>query len=73
MNLDHHIVGNRQRSWSTPSPIVLIIRFFNTLITWQQRIEERRQLLEMSDRMIRDIGLNRNDILREANKPFWRP
>ena len=73
MNLDHHIVGNRPRNWPIPSPIVFVIGFFNILITWQQRIEERRQLLEMSDRMIRDIGLNRNDILREANKPFWRP
>lgn len=73
MNLQRHITSNRRQALCIPSPVVLIYRLFNILLIWQRRIEERRQLLEMSDRMIRDIGLNRNDILREANKPFWRP
>lgn len=43
------------------------------LIVWQQRAHDRRRLLAMSERHLSDIGLSRADILREANKPFWRP
>lgn len=33
---------------------------------------ERAQLLAMSERERRDIGITRCDALREADKPFWR-
>ena len=35
------------------------------------RQRERRALAEMDDRALRDIGINRLDAMREANKPFW--
>lgn len=44
----------------------------NALAAWQQRIESRRHLLELDDRLLRDIGISRYDALREAAKPFWR-
>jgi uncharacterized protein YjiS (DUF1127 family) len=43
-----------------------------TLQIWKQRAHERRQLLAMSDRGLRDIGITRVDAWREANKPLWR-
>ena len=32
----------------------------------------RRQLLAMSERELRDIGINRLEALREAERPVWR-
>lgn len=50
-----------------------LVELFDVLLTWQQRAKDRRSLLELDDRLLRDIGLSRADILREAEKPFWRP
>lgn len=38
---------------------------------WNARRASRRQLTELSDYTLRDIGLSRADVLREAGKPFW--
>jgi len=43
-----------------------------TIGTWASRSKDRRQLAEMSDRMLTDIGLNRVDIEIEINKYFWQ-
>jgi uncharacterized protein YjiS (DUF1127 family) len=32
---------------------------------------QRRQLLAMDDRMLKDIGVTRADALREGARPFW--
>lgn len=39
---------------------------------WLRRIESRRELAGLCDRALRDIGLTRVDVRREASKPFWR-
>ena len=36
------------------------------------RWEQRRVLLTLDDRMLRDIGITRWDVHFEAGKPFWR-
>ena len=33
---------------------------------------ERAQLLSLSDRDLRDIGISRVDALREADRPLWQ-
>jgi uncharacterized protein YjiS (DUF1127 family) len=33
---------------------------------------ERRQLTQLSDHMLRDIGISRATAGGEAEKPFWR-
>lgn len=38
---------------------------------WQQLRHERRQLWRLSDAMLKDIGLSRADVEREASRPFW--
>jgi uncharacterized protein YjiS (DUF1127 family) len=40
---------------------------------WLERSRQRRQLAQLSDHMLRDIGLTRADAWHEAEKPFWRP
>ena len=42
------------------------------LVGWYERARQRRQLARLDDRLLRDIGLNRIDAAREADKPFWR-
>jgi len=43
----------------------------NTLLTWQQRADERRHLSEIDDRLLKDMGLSRADAFNESRKPFW--
>ncbi|MCY4311751.1 MAG: DUF1127 domain-containing protein [Rhodospirillaceae bacterium] len=38
---------------------------------WRQRGEERRQLLELDERLLKDIGVSRAEAMEEARKPFW--
>lgn len=42
------------------------------LRSWQARSHQRRQLCEMEDERLRDIGLSRVDAVRESSKLFWR-
>lgn len=53
-----------------------IFRFATDLIgtfqTWRARTIERRQLLGLDDRMLKDIGVSREDAEAEARKPFYR-
>jgi uncharacterized protein YjiS (DUF1127 family) len=38
---------------------------------WRQRSAGRQELLKLTERDLRDIGITRNDAQVEANKPFW--
>jgi uncharacterized protein YjiS (DUF1127 family) len=40
---------------------------------WQQRAAGRRQLMRLTDRDLRDIGISRSEARAEASKPFWEP
>jgi uncharacterized protein YjiS (DUF1127 family) len=42
------------------------------LLTWQERARQRRLLASLDDRMLDDIGIGHGEVLREADKPFWR-
>jgi uncharacterized protein YjiS (DUF1127 family) len=42
---------------------------------WWERMRSRRQvrnLCELDDHILQDIGLTRAELLWEAEKPFWR-
>jgi uncharacterized protein YjiS (DUF1127 family) len=39
---------------------------------WVGRFKQRRELSEMSDHVLHDIGISRSDAERESRKPFWR-
>lgn len=49
-----------------------LLRPLEIAMQWQDRARERRQLLQMSDRLLKDIGISRVDAVHEADKPFWR-
>ncbi len=42
------------------------------LNVWNIRIRHRRALARLSDRELEDVGLNREDLMQEVRKPFWR-
>jgi uncharacterized protein YjiS (DUF1127 family) len=48
-------------------------RVAEVALTWLARARQRRQLGELSDHLLRDIGLSRADAWAETAKPFWRP
>lgn len=37
-----------------------------------QRHKSRQQLFALTDYQLRDLGLTRDQVVREAIKPFWR-
>jgi uncharacterized protein YjiS (DUF1127 family) len=39
---------------------------------WGARAHQRRQLFEMDDQQLRDIGVSRVEAVRESRKLFWR-
>jgi uncharacterized protein YjiS (DUF1127 family) len=45
----------------------------NTVATWITRSDQRRALRDLAEegRLLRDVGLNRQQALHEAAKPFW--
>ena len=43
-----------------------------TLRTWRRRSAERRELAAWTDRDLNDVGLARDDVVQEIDKPFWR-
>lgn len=48
-------------------------RIVGTLRTWQTRARQRRELRELDDATLRDVGLTRAQANFSADKPFWRP
>lgn len=48
-------------------------KMIELVLLWHERARQRRQLAELSDHMLRDIGVTRADAWAEVEKPFWRP
>jgi len=42
------------------------------LKSWKERSFQRRQLAGLSDVMLKDIGLTRDDALYESHKSVWK-
>ena len=57
---------------SLPSPMQALVRLADVVATWERRARERRALAEMSNHMLKDLGISRIDARRESSKPFWR-
>lgn len=50
-----------------------IERSIVTMLQWADRRRQRHALRQLSDAMLKDIGLTRADVEGEAAKPFWMP
>jgi uncharacterized protein YjiS (DUF1127 family) len=49
-----------------------LARLSGRLNTWRERRRQRRELSHWTDRDLHDAGLSWSDVIREAEKPFWR-
>ena len=49
-----------------------MVRLFDTLAEWQERTMERRHLMKLDARLLRNAGLTKADAAAEYAKPFWR-
>ena len=43
-----------------------------TLLTWQERYDQRHKLMALDDRLLKDIGITRAQAREEYEKPVWR-
>ncbi len=49
--------------------------WLSTPLFWNQRSRQRKrlgELADLNDYLLRDIGVSKDEALREAAKPFWR-
>jgi len=69
-------LGNYQRHSPRPSLWAVagaaVNNVVTTLLDWQERTRQRRQLLDLDDAALKDFGRSRADAAREGTKPFWR-
>jgi uncharacterized protein YjiS (DUF1127 family) len=51
----------------------LLPNLLSSFLAWRERARSRHLLLQLDDRMLRDVGLSRSDVDRECAKHFWQP
>jgi uncharacterized protein YjiS (DUF1127 family) len=49
----------------------IAIAVFDRLLAWQEAAHSRQALSKLDDRMLRDIGVDRDAVARESSVPFW--
>lgn len=49
----------------------LLGKLTTTFKVWDERVQARRELAELTFRDIQDIGLDQAEVDREIAKPFW--
>ena len=66
-------VGTRRPTAASFGEILLeaAARALRTLLTRQERDQQRHALAQLDARMLKDIGLSRADVALELHKPFW--
>ena len=67
--LSHGLNGTTKVGGAARQP--LFKRAIATARAWMAVSHQRTKLRAMDDRMLRDIGLSREDAYREAERPFW--
>jgi uncharacterized protein YjiS (DUF1127 family) len=63
--------GFADRIAAAPPDAGLAVRLLAILFGWHERVRQRRQLDALDERMLKDIGITRVDVAREAGKHFW--
>lgn len=71
----HTIVRTERLYGRTSAPVAIRSRASSLLrrvLTWSERIRQRRALSALDDWVLKDIGLTHADVMRECDKPFWQ-
>ncbi len=53
------------------TPDQAIMRVWLKVKAWREVSRQRNQLSNLSDPLLKDIGISRADAIREANRVFW--
>jgi len=59
-------------SGASSHPTLTLAAFVKSVAAAVQRWQQRDRLMQLDDRMLRDMGVTRGDVYRETSKPFWR-
>ncbi len=71
--LERPAVGAHESTHVLATRLVrLPLEILQTLLVWQERARQRRQLASLDDRLLSDMGVSRTEAEREAAIPFWR-
>jgi uncharacterized protein YjiS (DUF1127 family) len=66
------LVGSRPRVSLGPRLGRALARMAAATFAWHERARQRHALMQLSDHMLRDIGISRAEAVGEAGKPFWQ-
>ena len=69
-------LGRHGRPAAGPSrslKVLLQTQWSHSIVLWRERANQRRALLRLDERLLRDIGVSRAEAIAEARKPFWKP
>ena len=50
----------------------LVVTCICLIASWIHRTHQRGALARLDDRMLKDVGITRNEAEHECAKPFWR-
>jgi uncharacterized protein YjiS (DUF1127 family) len=64
---------HRRRAEDRSVGFGIAARLLGGLACALQRARQRRALALLSDALLRDIGVTRQEVQAECHKPFWRP
>ncbi len=42
-----------------------------TILAWHETAKQRRALLRLDEAGLKDVGLTRDQVIAETNRPFW--
>ena len=70
--------ASRSRKKALPLPLrpgltAWLLRAIELVLGWQEVARQRRALLELDERLLKDIGITRADAEREAGRSLWDP
>ena len=65
----HATLAGATRAWPARNWAVSALE---QALAWLERARQRRQLQQLSDHMLKDIGLTRAGVEVEVSKPFWQ-
>jgi len=68
-------VQNNDHLFQSQNQFGMVSSLMSTLefvFGWFTRSDERQMVADLDERTLRDIGISKADVYREALKPFWR-
>jgi uncharacterized protein YjiS (DUF1127 family) len=75
MSYQTWFVSHSRVSGTPPWPAItnaVLQRWLAALRRMHERWNQRKDLRELDDHLLRDIGITREQARREIGKPFWR-